>query len=262
MIHIHEKYTQTEEILRLKQSFQEAKPYRHLVMDNFLVESFANQLFENFPTIDKLHKHYHGLNENKSEGANFADFHPVFTEMRNVTMSEELAKWVAEVTSIPEVFVTDDKLGTGLHQGSNGSFLDIHIDFNIHAQKNVYRRLNMLIYMNKDWKPEYGGDLEMWDAKMTKCEKKVAPLFNRCVIFETNEISYHGYSKITLPEGVTRKSIYSYFYTVKNENASGYHDTVFKAKPDDSTAKKIGTTLKENIKNFTKAQLKKMGINI
>lgn len=259
---INPKYTTSEAIEKLKNDFQTAFPYKHLVMDDFLQEDFANLLHSNFPSIDKLNKHYNGLNENKSEGSNFDDFHPSFSQIRQEIMSQELAKWMSAVTNIPEVFVTDDKLGTGLHQGGNGSFLDIHIDFNIHAQKNVYRRLNLLIYMNKDWKSEYGGDLEMWDAKMTKCEKKVAPLFNRAVIFETNEISYHGYSKVTLPEGITRKSIYSYFYTVKNENAAGYHDTVFKPKPEDSTFKKVSTNLKENIKNFTKAQLKKIGIKL
>jgi Rps23 Pro-64 3,4-dihydroxylase Tpa1-like proline 4-hydroxylase len=243
-------------------SFQNALPYKHIVIDNFLKEDFAESLFQNFPTLEKLNKHYKGLNENKSEGSNFKDFHESFTLLKGDIMSEELAKWTSKITGIDDLFVTDDKLGTGLHQGSNGSFLDIHIDFNIHAEKNVHRRLNLLIYMNKNWLQEYGGDLEMWDSKMTRCEKKVAPLFNRCVIFETNEISYHGYSKINLPEGVTRKSIYAYFYTQIREGAMGYHDTVFKAKPEDTTLKKIGTNVKETLKNFTKAQLKKIGINI
>ncbi len=261
--YINPKYTSPEAVAQLKSDFQTAFPYKHLVMDNFLTDDFANLLHDNFPTIDKLKKHYNGLNEKKSEGANFADFHPAFLELRGVLMSEILAKWTAEVTSISNVFVTDDKLGAGLHQGSNGSFLDVHIDFNIHAEKDVYRRLNLLIYMNKDWKEaEYGGHLEMWDAKMTKCEKKVAPIFNRCVIFETNEISYHGYSKITLPEGITRKSIYTYFYTEMHESPKNYHDTVFKAKPTDSTTKRIGTSIKETLKNFLKSQLKKVGINI
>lgn len=262
MKYISNQYTNPEAIAQLKQSFQTAFPYKHIVMDDFLELDFANQIYDNFPSIDKLNKHYNGLNERKSEGSNFGDFHPAFKELREEIMSKSFAEWMAEVSGIPEVFVTDDKLGTGLHQGSNGSFLDIHIDFNIHAEKNVHRRLNMLIYMNKDWKPEYGGDLEMWDAKMTQCEKKVAPLFNRAVIFETNEISYHGYSKINVPEHINRKSFYTYFYTALREDAGKYHDTVFKAKPEDSTAKKIGTNLKETLKNFTKAQLKKIGINI
>ncbi len=259
---INPEYTNSEAISKLKQEFQQGVPYKHLVLDNFLKTEMAELLHDHFPTIEKLDKHYKGLNENKSEGANFSTFHPAFSALKGEIMSSEFGEWMSKVTGIEDVFVTDDKLGTGLHQGSNGSFLDIHIDFNIHAQKNVHRRLNMLIYMNKDWKPEYGGDLEMWNADMSECIKKVAPLFNRCVIFETNEISYHGYSKITMPEHLTRKSIYTYFYTDLREDAVSYHDTVFRSKPEDSTAKKLGTTVKENLKNFTKAQLKRIGIKL
>ena len=246
-------------IEQTKAEFAIGKPYKHFVIDNFLNEDFANLLHDNFPTVEQLGKHYKGLNEKKSEGANFNDFHLAFTDLRNLLMSDKFAELIATLTGIEGVFVTDDNLGTGLHQGGNGSFLDIHIDFNIHAEKNVHRRLNLLIYMNKNWLPEYNGDLEMWNADMTKLEKTVAPLFNRCCVFETNEISYHGYSKkLNLPENVTRKSIYSYFYTEIRDNSVAYHDTIFKARPEESIIKKVGTTIKERLKNFIKAQLKKM----
>lgn len=246
----------------LHREFQEAQPYKHIVVDNFLQADFAEMLYQNFPATEVLQRKYKGLNEHKAEGANFQDFHSAFSDLRKVLMSPEVAQWVSAITGIEDVFITDDQLGVGLHEGNNGSFLDIHIDFNIHVEKNVHRRLNLLIYMNKDWQASYGGDLEMWNADMSACIKKVAPIFNRCVIFETNEISYHGYSKITVPEGVTRKSIYSYFYTQLRDDAVAYHDTVFKAKPTDSLGKKVGTTVKEKLKNFTKAQLKKMGIKL
>jgi hypothetical protein len=124
----------------------------------------------------------------------------------------------------------------------------------------VHRRLNLLIYLEKNWKDEYGGGLEMWNADMTNCDKMVMPNFNRCVIFETSEISYHGYSKITIPEGVTRKSFFAYFYTNEREGATGYHDTVFKARPTESKSKKVKTAVKENLKNTAKATLKKLGV--
>lgn len=260
LYYLNNEYFSTEKIAELQKSFQNAKPYKHLIMDNFLKEEFANILHDNFPPTEKLAKHYDGINENKSEGANFDDFHPAFNEIRKVLMSQEVADWVSKVTGIADVFITNDHLGCGLHEGKNGSFLDIHIDFNIHPSQNVHRRLNMLIYMNKDWKPEYGGDLEMWNANMTACEKKVAPLFNRAVIFETNEISYHGYNKISVPVGMTRKSIYTYFYTKERADAVKYHDTVFKPRPNDALTKKIATNTKEKIKNFIKAQLRKVGI--
>lgn len=262
MQYVNPIYTSPEKIEELLSEFKNAKPYPHLVLDEFLKPEIAQQLYDNFPSIEKLKKHYNGLNENKAEGANFQDFPDIFRQMRTEIMSEALSTWMAQVTGIENLFVTDDKLGTGLHQGGDGSFLDIHIDFNIHAEKNVHRRLNMLIYLNPNWQDDFGGDLEMWNADMSNCDKKVTPDFNRAVVFETNEISYHGYGKMTLPEGVTRKSIYTYFYTELREDAVGYHDTVFKPRPDDSTAKKIGTNVKEGLKNFTKAQLKKVGINL
>jgi Rps23 Pro-64 3,4-dihydroxylase Tpa1-like proline 4-hydroxylase len=247
-------------IAQLRKEFDEAKPYRHLVIDNFLQASFASDLNAHFPSVEALKIHWKGLNENKFEGSEFENFHPRFKELKEAMFSEALSKWVTQVTGIEDVFITDDSLGAGIHQGANGSFLDIHIDFNIHHIKNVHRRLNLLIYLEKNWKDEYGGHLEMWDAQMTKCEKKVKPEFNRCVIFETNEISYHGYGKITLPEGVTRKSFFSYFYTNEREGATGYHDTIFKARPEEGAVKKIQTDVKETLKNTAKATLKKIGI--
>jgi Rps23 Pro-64 3,4-dihydroxylase Tpa1-like proline 4-hydroxylase len=260
---INNTYLQPAKIEELANQFKNGQPYKHIVADNFLKPEIADQLFDHFPSIDRLKKHYKGLNENKSEGSNFSDFHPAFTQVRDCFMSKEFCRWVEQVTGINDVFITDDNLGTGLHQGGDGSFLDIHVDFNIHHLKNVHRRLNMLIYLNKGWQAEYGGAMEMWNADMSKLEKKVLPEFNRCLIFETSEISYHGYSKISLPAGVTRKSFYTYFYTeLSPETAKQlkYHDTVFKPKPEDSQFKKVGTNVKETTKNFIKAQLKKMGV--
>lgn len=255
-------YFSQEGVQKLNQDFQAGVPYKHIIMDNFIKADLADELYDNFPSVDLLDKHYKGLNENKSEGANFEAFHPTFKVIKEGLATPEFAQWISKISEIDELFVTDDNLGTGIHQGVDGSFLDIHIDFNIHVDRDVHRRLNLLIYLNKHWKESYGGDLEMWDAQMTKCVKKVAPSFNRAVIFETNEISYHGYSKISLPEGESRKSIYSYFYTKLREDAVNYHDTVFRAKPEDSAMKKIGTNLKENLKNFAKTNLKKIGIKI
>ncbi len=254
-------YLAPGKIQELASDFQNGNPYKHIVMDNFLKEDIATILYEKFPSKEMLSRHYNGLNENKSEGSNFFAFHPVFGQVRKDLMSPEFAKWVEGVTGIKIVFFTYDNLGTGLHQGGDGSFLDIHVDFSIHHIKNVYRRLNLLIYLNKNWKPEYGGSMEMWNADMSKIVKAVSPDFNRALIFETNDISYHGYSKITLPPGVSRKSFYTYFYTNEPANEKvKYHDTVFKPKPEDSALKKVGTTVKENLKNTIKAQLKKMGI--
>jgi Rps23 Pro-64 3,4-dihydroxylase Tpa1-like proline 4-hydroxylase len=244
----------------LRKAFDSALPYRHLVIDQFLQPVVAESLYQHFPSVDALKTHWKSINEKKSEGSDFSSFHPVFSQLRDLFMSKTFCEWISQVTGIEEVFITNDQMGAGIHQGSDGSFLDIHIDFNIHHLLNVHRRLNMLIYLEKNWQETFGGQLEMWNADMTRCEKMVVPAFNRCVIFETNEISYHGYGKITVPPDITRKSFFTYFYTHTREGASGYHDTIFKPRPDDTTAKKIQTTIKENIKNTAKATLKKLGV--
>ena len=257
---INPRLFEEAEIAKLREEFDTAEPYRHLVIDNFLTDDGALALNQNFPSLEDLKTHWKSLNEKKSEGSDFEKFAPSFKSLKEELFSKKIYDWVTQVTGIEEVFITDDSMGAGLHQGVDGSFLDIHIDFNIHHIKNVHRRLNLLIYLEQNWEDEFGGHLEMWNADMTKCEKLVAPQFNRCVIFETNEISYHGYGKISLPKDRTRKSFFAYFYTNEREDAVKYHDTIFKARPEEGMMKKVKTEVKETLKNTAKSTLKKIGI--
>ena len=247
-------------INQLSQQFQTAKPYKHVVIENFLKEDFANTLHDTFPPLNSLAKHYHGLNEKKSEGSDFDKFNPAFSELRKALNTPEIQKIIEQITGIKDIYSTDDSLGAGIHQGENGSYLDIHIDFNIHHIEDVHRRLNLLIFLNKNWKEEYGGKLEMWDKDVTECVQAYLPSFNRCVIFATNDISYHGYSKITVPKDVTRKSFYCYYYSDIDANTGKYHDTIFKARPSEGMVKKIKTDVKETLKNNVKYVFKKLGI--
>ncbi|MFN0047570.1 MAG: 2OG-Fe(II) oxygenase [Cytophagales bacterium] len=250
-----------QSISQFKNDFINATPYKHLVIDNFLKAEFAEQLNDKFPAYEVFNKKYDGLNERKAEGSNFEDFDPLFTELRKEIVSTDFCQFISQITGVEDVFVTNDAMGSGLHQGKTGSFLDIHIDFSMHHTANVYRRLNLLIFFNKDWKDEWAGHTELWNAEMTECIKKVRPDFNRAVIFATTGKSYHGYGKINPPEGINRKSFYSYFYTNQaGEQNDSYNDTVFKARPDDSASKKLKTSLKEMAKNFVKQRLKALGI--
>lgn len=258
---ISEEYLSEEKIEILKKEFDQAEPYRYVVMDNFIKPEVADQLFDNFPGFDKLDIHWKGMNENKSEGSQFELWHDSFKQLKNDVQSKEFSKWIAKWTGIEDSMVSNDKLGCGVHQGKNGSFLDPHVDFNMHHKLNKFRRLNLLIYLNKNWNPEeYGGALELWDAEMKNCVKEVDVVFNRCVIFETSDFSYHGYSKISLPEGITRKSFYTYIYTDEQGLQKSYHDTTFKSRPDEKVSKKVKTAAKETLKNSVKKTFKKLGI--
>lgn len=257
---INKKYLSESERQALKTQFDQAQPYRHLVMDDFLEGDFADLLHQNFPSIEALKIHWKGLNEKKSEGSDFDSFAPAFKKLRDCLSSDVMCRWIEDITGISDAFITPDHQGAGLHQGSNGSFLDVHIDFNIHNGLDVHRRLNLLIYLEKNWQEAYGGHIELWNKDVSELGRKLLPAFNRCVIFETNEISYHGYGRITVPEGVTRKSFFAYYYTKERADAVPYHDTIFKARPEEGRVKKLKTDVKESLKNTAKSTLKKLGV--
>lgn len=245
---------------RLHAEFEAGKPYKHVKIDGFLDPAFADTLYQNFPGLDKMSRKYAGLNEHKAEGSGFEHFDPVFTVLRDELNKPEFYKALSSITGIEDLYSVEDAMGAGVHQGGDGSYLDIHIDFNIHHLRNIHRRVNLLIYLNKNWQDSYGGAIELWNKDVTVCEKTYMPLFNRCVIFETSEISYHGYGKVSLPPGESRKSFYGYYYTDLREGASSYHDTVFKARPEEGAVKKIKTDVKETLKNTAKKILKKAGV--
>lgn len=126
--------------------------------------------------------------------------------------------------------------GAGLHQIPRGGFLKIHADFNRHPKLNVERRLNLLLYLNRNWQEEYGGHLELWDKTMTRCVHRILPVFNRCVIFNTTDDAFHGHPEpLTCPDGVSRKSIALYYYTCgcAAREAVPSHTTLFQVRPAD-----------------------------
>lgn len=241
------------------EEFRKARPYPYIVIDDFLKPEVALSMYEQFPKVDELRKHYKNLNEKKSEGSSFDQYHPAFNQVRHELATPEFLTFMEQLTGINDLILPDDHRGSGLHQGTDGSFLDVHVDFSVHPILNLHRRLNLLIFLNKDWKPEYGGALELWDAKVKNLEAEILPGFNKAVIFECNEVSFHGYNKISVPEGETRKSMFVYLYTPVGPNVK-YHDTIFKARPSEGLAKRAVTDLKETSKNGVKKVLKTLGM--
>ncbi len=159
--------------------------------------------------------------------------------------------------------MADDSLeGGGLHQSARGGFLNIHADFTVHPhKKNWKRRVNVLVYLNKNWKEEYNGHLELWRSDMKNCEVKILPIFNRCVIFNTDENSFHGFpDALNCPENITRKSIALYYFT-EEKVAPRRINTNYKPKPQERTVKKMLVYLDKQIL-WTYSRIKSaLGIN-
>ena len=129
--------------------------------------------------------------------------------------SSEFIDFLQELSSIEESLIPDPHfIGGGLHELKPGGYLKIHSDYCFHSETKLDRRLNMLIYLNKNWEEEYDGHLELWDSNMSYCGQKILPIFNRVVIFNTNDISFHGNpTKVKCPSSMSRKSIALYYFS-------------------------------------------------
>lgn len=135
-----------------------------------------------------------------------------------------------------------------LHQTFGGGFLKIHADFNWHDKLKLDRRINVLIYLNKDWNDEYGGHLELWDRAMTRCEVRELPVFNRMVVFNTTTHSFHGHpDPLDCPQEMTRKSIAMYYYTNGRpaHEKRGQHSTLYQRRREDAFSVGVQTLLQE-----------------
>jgi hypothetical protein len=122
-----------------------------------------------------------------------------------------------------------------MHMTGPGGRLDVHIDFNYIENRRLHRRLNLLLYLNPIWEERWGGHIQLWDQNVKCCRQAFAPWFNRCVIFETSGISFHGVTPVTAEAPFPRISFATYYYTRQPPpNWTGtVHSTVFKARPEE-----------------------------
>jgi len=208
-----------------QQVYLQAQPYPHIVIDHFLEEWAAHKA---------LRLHYLHVNE-KKHGLNKMELLPPFLQSVIKTLNQpDFVQYLSELTGIPGLLADDSLEGGGLHQSKRGGFLNVHADFTVHPHKRHWRRrVNLLIYLNEDWEEAYRGHLELWARDMSACQQRILPIFNRCVVFNTDEDSYHGLpDPIQCPEDQTRKSIALYYFT-EEEKAPTKRATNYRARPGD-----------------------------
>jgi len=229
----------TTQLPELGKRYQSASPYPHIVLENFLNPAVLNKCIAEFDRLNETdgwinYKHY---NEDK-RGLNKIDLLPeAIKGTINELNSPAFLQWLSQITGIQGLQKDEGLEGGGIHQSTRGGFLNIHADFTVHPHhRNWQRRVNVLVYLNKDWQEDWGGKLELWDKKMKACEESVLPVYNRCVIFNTDADSYHGHPlPMTCPEGTFRRSIALYYYTVE---ANPYRRaTFYQARPGDGSNK-------------------------
>lgn len=194
----------------LRDEYEHADPFPHIVIDNFFSEELARRAAAAFPPF--ANKRMAQLLEARAYGGGL-DADPVFREMFDALHGPEFTRWLERVTGIPTLVGDTELVGAGLHQGARGSFLHLHADHNTHPRDDSrYRRVNVLVYMNRVWEAGWNGDLQLWDRDGATCRKTVTPAFNRCVIMEVNDEAFHGYGRLRIPPGETRKLLAAYYY--------------------------------------------------
>ena len=182
------KYSQLAR--QLSEPCRSAVPFPHVVIDDFLPEDCAELLLSEFPRPDQIRwREYKNAKELKLASEQETFFGPFTRRLLYEFNSAVFLDFLKNLTGVEQLISDPYFRGGGLHQIEPGGLLKIHIDFNKHSFLNLERRLNLLLYLNKDWKEEYGGHLELWDVQMEKCHHRIAPIFNRCVIFLTSEVS-------------------------------------------------------------------------
>ena len=223
---------------QLSSQYREAQPFPHTVIDKFLPETILDSVLDEFNKnenwwYDKV-KWTEPYQVNKfywphdiETANNMPNDLPTISVLVNYLNSPVMLKYLEELTGIDNLISDELLMGGGLHKITSGGKLAIHKDYNVHPVKKMYRILNLLIYLNKDWKTEWEGNLELWDKDHTKLEVSVEPLFNRAVIFTISEDSLHGHPvPLNTPENVSRNSIALYYFTEVNPS-DNEHSVVF-----------------------------------
>jgi Rps23 Pro-64 3,4-dihydroxylase Tpa1-like proline 4-hydroxylase len=236
---INKKFLDLEgHALTSKSGYSTAQPFPHIVIDDFFKENILEEILDEFPdNMKKNGEDYNNKAEKKLTINDISKLPKVTVEFINFLNSSIFIEYLQKLTGIKETLIPDPYLiGGGLHELRNEGFLNIHSDFNRHPKMKLDRRLNILVYLNKDWKEKFGGELQLWDKEMKECKQNIIPIFNRMVIFSTTDTSYHGNPiKVNHPNSISRKSIAMYYYTngrPNSENELGDHSTIFRKRPN------------------------------
>ncbi|HWM95094.1 MAG TPA: 2OG-Fe(II) oxygenase [Thermoanaerobaculia bacterium] len=216
----------------LREQYVSAQPFPHIVIDNLFPDEVLEEVLADFPRPDEIAwRKFDNPTEKKLGYWHENPLRPSVQLFLYEMNSAPLLQFLEALTGIEGLISDPYYGGAGPHQIEPGGFLKVHVDFNWHPLLKLDRRLNLLVYLNKDWEEEYGGHLELWNRNVSRCEQKVLPVFNRTVVFSTTDFSYHGHPEpLACPEGRTRKSVSFYYYSNgrPDEERSAPHDTVFR----------------------------------
>lgn len=223
----------------LQREFINAQPYPFIKIDNFLDSQFAAKVAAAYPSFEVAlarGKTFKAVNERKKvQITDASDFPGPVAKLNELLASPAFLADLSYVTCIPNLLADERLVGGGMHVTGPGGRLDVHVDFNFIQDRKLYRRLNLLLYLNPIWEDSWGGHIQLWDKDVKNCREAFTPKLSRCIIFETSDISFHGVVPVSTVAPYPRISFATYYYTREappNWNGK-VHSTIFKARPEE-----------------------------
>lgn len=225
----------TANLHQLSTQFNTANPYPHVVIPNFFSEQVAERLFSEFPmpTSDCWFVYKNPL-EDKLACNDFNKLPSIYKTTFDILANNETVSLMSQITGISDLESDRELFSAGLHQHTKNGKLGIHLD-NSHHPSGKERRITLVVYMCKNWKTEYGGDLELWDDEMKHCVSRIVPAFNNAVLFQTSGMCYHGFpDPIDCPQEITRNSLACYYLSPPRLGVVNRPKAQFVARPTDA----------------------------
>lgn len=215
--------------------FRPRDPFRYVVIDDFFTAAYAAQVLEEFPPFERGNaRNEAGEAGKKSSVEKIRKLGAAYRTLDDLVQSREFLGLIGRITGIDDLLYDPWYFGGGTHENRQGQDLDAHVDFNRHPVNRWHRRLNLIVYLNHEWQDDWGGSLQLHSDPRSADDRivTITPKFNRAVIFETTETSWHGFPRIALPadrQELTRKSVALYFYTKDRpaEETASPHSTIY-----------------------------------
>jgi hypothetical protein len=210
----------------LLHDYRHAKPFPHLVLDDLFPPEDLNAILAEVPdTSSQNLVHFRSEEQVKSNLRSAVYLGERGYAFSSMLHSAAFLNFLAEITGINALLPDPYLSGAGYHVMDQGGKFHVHADANTDGNCGLRRRLAMLTYLNKGWKAELGGQLELWNQDATRCEKVIEPIFNRTVIFEVGDKNFHAVRPVSSRAGVRRKSFATYFHTVDRNFA--FHNSIY-----------------------------------
>ena len=238
-------------IKKSKSSYLNQTPFPFIVIDDFLDINIAELCLDDFKNIKNGWIDYKHFNQNKRGNKEYINQDFSISALTKYLNSQHFLDILVSLTGYKDIISDSSLDGGGLHEIKNGGYLNIHTDFQNHTNfVNYKRKLNLLLYFNKNFKNFKNSELELWDSSCSKMITKIEPRFNRCVIFSTLDPSFHGHpNPLIAKEDESRKSLALYYYQIFEQDLP-IQSTNYQSTPNDSIIKKILIKLDNKILNL------------